>query len=285
MILQLSHIVENLAQVSGVKAIALGGSQSRGEADAHSDFDFGVYYAGTLDAAALQECLKSLDDGHRDNLLNPPGEWGPWINGGGWLTVEGVPVDVLLRDIERVEEVVADCIAGRVTIDYQSGHPFGFTNTIYAAETHYCQPLWQDDSLPLERLKSLLYSRGKYSPAMREVMVRKFLWEAWFSLACGRKAALKGDINYAMGSAFRSVCAWVEVIYALNDSYLMNEKGSLSRIEHLDRKPTEMQTRVHTAYGLFAAGKGQQAYEIMDELHAEIEGLTGETEPVVTKIR
>lgn len=118
-------------------------------------------------------CLKaSLDDRHRENLLNPPGEWGPWINGGSWLTIDGTPVDILLRETGRVEAVLKDCLSGRITIDYQCGHPFGFVNVIYAAETHYCMPLWQDEAKALDKLKDLLHSEGEYSPRMREAQIK-----------------------------------------------------------------------------------------------------------------
>jgi hypothetical protein len=277
--MHLSKIIESLSKVSGVKAIALGGSQSRNEADENSDFDIGLYYhANTLDLSALEQTLKLLDDSHRDNLLNPPGQWGPWINGGGWLTVDSIPVDILLREINKVESVINDCIEGRITIDYQCGHPFGFINTIYAAETHYCKPLWQDPSSPLDKLKSLLCSKGIYSPLMREAIVKKFLWEAWFSLACGRKAAFKGDVNYIMGSVFRAVSSWIQVVYALNSRYLMNEKGSLKWISSFGYKPVDMETRVKSAYALFTAGEPEQGYKILDALHSEIEILSKESQ-------
>ena len=279
-------IVESISTVQGVKAIALGGSQSRREADKQSDYDIGVYYdADTLDITALAQCLKELDDGHKDNLLNFPGKWGPWINGGAWLTFDGMPVDVLLRDIRRVEAVLQDCIEGNITIDYQCGHPFGFANTIYAAETHYCKPLWQDKSVPLNRLKALLYSKGEYSPQMREAVVKKFLWEAWFSLACGRKAAFRGDVNYAMGSIFRAVCSWAEVLYALNNRYLMNEKGALKGISGFEIKPIDMEARVKTAYKFIADEDAEKAYQVLDELHGEVEGLTNEIQLIPTGIR
>ncbi|QHQ61515.1 DNA polymerase subunit beta [Anaerocolumna sedimenticola] len=273
--MQIDKIVKSISTVRGVMAIALGGSQSRGEADKQSDYDIGVYYdADILDITALAECLKELDDGHKDDLLNAPGQWGPWINGGAWITFNGMPVDILLRDIKRVEEVLQDCIEGKITVDYQSGHPFGFINTIYAAETHYCKPLWQDESALLSRLKALLYSKGEYSPLMREAVVRKFLWEAWFSLACGRKAAFKGDINYAIGSVFRAVCSWVEVLYALNNRYLMNEKGALKWVDGFKMKPIGMEVKVMNLYKLFVAEEAEKAYQILDELHSEIETLS-----------
>lgn len=270
-------IVDSLAKIRGINAISLGGSQSRNESDENSDYDIGIYYdADTLDLVMLEGRLKELDDNHRENVLNTPGQWGPWINGGAWLTVDGTPIDILLRNKEKVEDVVKDCIEGKITIDYQSGHPFGFINAIYAAETHYCKPLWQDKSLQLDRLKALLYSKGEYSPLMREVIVKRFLWEAWFSLACGRKAAFRGDVNYAMGSVFRTVCSWVEVLYSLNNRYLMNEKGALKWVKGLNLKPVDMEARVKTAYKLFADEGVEQAYQILDDLHNEIEALSSE---------
>lgn len=284
--MELSKIIKLLSEVQGVKAIALGGSRSRDEADEHSDFDIGLYYqADILDIAALEKNLQSLDDGRRESILNPPGEWGPWINGGAWLTVDQLPVDILLRDVQTVANVVKDCIEGKITIDYQCGHPFGFVNKIYAAETHYCKPLWQDESKTLDQLKTLLYSQGEYSPKMREAVIRKFLWEAWFSLACGRKAALKGDRNYAMGSMFRTVCSWVEVLYAVNNRYLMNEKGALLRISHLEHLPIDFGEQVNLAYKLFADSNAERAYQILDDLHIEVEGLTRGIQPIATQIR
>lgn len=284
--MNISRIVETISKVEGVKAIALGGSQSRNEADANSDFDIGVYYeTDTLDIPGLANTLKELDDNSGEDLLNPPGQWGPWINGGGWITVDGRPVDILLRDINRVKGVLRECIDGRITIDYQSGHPFGFLNTIYAAETHYCKPLWQDESRMLDNLKSLLYSKGEYSPLMREAIVKRFLWEAWFSLVCGRKPALKGDLNYTMGSVFRTVCAWAQVLYALNCRYLMNEKGALRWIHSLKHTPVDMEKRVNEAYKLFADGYAEEAYRILEDIHSEVEELSREIDRITTRIR
>lgn len=281
-----ARVTEALSAVRGVQAIALGGSHSRGEAGPHSDYDFGIYYdEADLDLTALEQALTALDDDHRTGLLHPPGAWGPWVNGGAWLTVGGVPVDILLREIGKVERTIRDCLAGKVTIDFQSGHPFGFVNTIYAAETHYCRPLWQSAAAPLDRLKALLYSEGPYPPRMREATVSRFLWEAWFSLACARTAAHKGDFHYAEGSLFRTVCAWVQVLFALNGRYLMNEKGALARVRELSRRPDEMEDRVREAYRLLADGEAAEAYARLDALHGEIQALAQGFGAVQTEIR
>ena len=60
------------------------------------------------------------------NLVVPPGAWGDWINGGGWLVINGYHVDLILRDIKRVEQIIKDTEQGIVTANYQTGHPHGY---------------------------------------------------------------------------------------------------------------------------------------------------------------
>ena len=74
--------------------------------------------------------------------VTPLGEWGPWINGGGWLTVAGRKVDLLYRDLARVRSVVADCAAGRIAMAYQPGHPHGFCSAIWMGEIALCRPIF-----------------------------------------------------------------------------------------------------------------------------------------------
>uniref|UniRef100_UPI003F683C15 hypothetical protein n=1 Tax=Acinetobacter baumannii TaxID=470 RepID=UPI003F683C15 len=66
-----------------------------------------------------------LVDRPGETQVTAPGEWGPWINGGSWLSIGGRKVDLLYRDLGRVRAVIADCRAGAVSMDYQPGHPHG----------------------------------------------------------------------------------------------------------------------------------------------------------------
>ncbi len=271
--LQLGNVARVLAEVGGIKAVALGGSRSRGQSGDGVDYDIGLYYDHSLQLPELSAAIRSLDDERRPDLLHRPGAWGPWINGGAWLQVDGIPVDLLLRDITQVEAVIDQCLQGNITLDYQCGHPFAFVNSIYAAETHFCQPLWEDPSLPLRTLKELLYSTGSYPPKMRQALIEKFMWEADFSLTCGRKPALGGETNYAMGSVFRAVCAWLQVLFAVNDRYLMNEKHALRQVGTLAWKPRAMEDRIGAVYRLLASGSPREAYAVLDALQAEVTSL------------
>ncbi len=78
--------------------------------------------------------IRKLDDEHRSNLAVPPGGWGNWVNAGGWLIIKGYHVDFILRDIDRVEQIIKDTDQGIVIINYQTGHPHGYISAMYRGE-------------------------------------------------------------------------------------------------------------------------------------------------------
>ncbi|HEX2181553.1 MAG TPA: nucleotidyltransferase domain-containing protein [Rubrobacteraceae bacterium] len=219
------RIAERLGDLGGVEAVVLGGSWARGVAHPDSDVDLGIYYRPErpLSVAALRELARELDDRHLPDLVTDLGEWGPWINGGGWLHIEGRHVDWLYRDLDLVSREISDCRAGRTASHYQPGHPHGFHSHIYAGEVHHCQ-LLSDASGELASLKALV---ATYPPALKRSLTQRFLWEADFALETCRKPAERGDIFYVGGCLFRCAACLVQVLFALNERYFVNEKGSV----------------------------------------------------------
>lgn len=215
-----------LIAVPGIAAVALGGSAARGMAHPDSDLDIGIYYdpERVPDLEALQALAMVLDDRHPHRPLTDFGGWGPWINGGGWLTIAGHRVDWLYRDLARVEAVVEECRVGCSTLSHQPGHPHGFHSHIYLGEVAYALPL-ADPNGCLARLKALAVP---YPPALRRSLTRDFLWQAGFALEIAAKPAARGDVAYVAGCLFQCVADLVQVLYALNGRYFVNEKGSVA---------------------------------------------------------
>lgn len=242
----IQHIVERLQPVAGIQAIVLGGSRARGTHTPTSDIDLGIYYhpAAVLDLAALTQVAAEIDDEHRTELLTAIGGWGPWINGGGWLRVQSIAVDFLYRDLEQVARIIADCHHGRFEIAYQPGHPHGFASYIYMAEIALCQPLWD----PYATISALKAQTQAYPSALKSAITKQFAWEAEFSLMVAQKSVSRGDVTYAAGCCFRCVACLAQTLFALNEHYWMNEKGSVALAATFAQSPPNFKARVEQAF-------------------------------------
>jgi predicted nucleotidyltransferase len=233
------HIAEpvaaRLGQINGVLAVVLGGSRARGSAHTDSDIDLGLYYepAHRPSLATLRALACELDDRHPPEAATEFGEWGPWINGGAWLQIDGHHVDWLYRDLDRVTRMIEECRAGRPTVDYQIGHPHGFHNHMYMGEVHYCRPL-HDPSGVVTQLKALT---TPYPGPLKRTLIDKFLFEADFALMICEKLPARGDVFAAVGNLFRCVACLVQVLFALNETYFINEKGAVRTVDAFRLRP------------------------------------------------
>jgi nucleotidyltransferase-like protein len=226
-----ARIAERLIAIDGVVAVVLGGSRARGGAAPESDWDLGLYYDPARPPAreALNALAAELDDAHPTGAVTAFGEWGPWVNGGAWLTIGGAPVDWLFRDLARVRRVVQECRAGRPEIAYQVGHPHAFVSSIYLGELDVCVPLADPTSVVAE-LKAVV---RPYPPLLHDALVARFGFEVGFSLAQATKGAARGDVAYVVGHVYRAVASLVQVLFARHDRYLTNEKGALAELARL----------------------------------------------------
>ncbi|HSV85959.1 MAG TPA: nucleotidyltransferase domain-containing protein [Levilinea sp.] len=268
-----NQIASRIQPISGVQAVVLGGSRARGTASPDSDIDLAIYYRPSqpLDLTALNRLATELDDDHRTNLLTPVGGWGPWINGGGWLKISGVAVDFLYRDLVKVDRVITHCLKGRVSVDYQPGHPHAFTSAIYLAEIAVCQPL-ADLYSTIAGLKKRVFP---YPTQLRLTLIERFFWEAGFSIATARKAANRSDVAYVTGCAFRAIVCLLQTLFAANEQFWLNEKGALDLADRFTHVPLGLKKRVHAATAMLAPDPKNlnAALDILEDLTGDVKTL------------
>lgn len=233
----MDELVERLAVIPGVVAVVLGGSRARGEHRPDSDTDLGIYYRGRLDIDQLRELAAEIASKHEVFGL---GDWGPWVDGGAWLTIDGRAVDWIYRDLDRVNGVWDECRAGRFTIERQVGHPLGYYSHTYAGEVALCQVLAD----PTDEFTKLQEDTRQYPGALGDSLVEA-LWEAEFSIVGARKAPR--DRVYVAGCLFRAIGVMAQALHGRAHRWTVNEKGIVASAARLPQAPAGFEAMAERA--------------------------------------
>jgi hypothetical protein len=268
----LQHTVPVLADVPGVAAIALGGSRARGTATETSDYDIGLYFSAEqpLDTITLLKAVRLFADAPEAARVTPIGGWGPWIVGGGWLSVTGRKVDLLYRNIEAVADIIVKCRAGEVTMHYQPGHPHGFCSAIWMGEVALCVPLHD----PMGRLATLKAATSPYPRALRDALIRKFDWEILFAVENAELAAVRTEQTHVAGCVYQALACTAQVLFALNERYLINEKGALQEAATLPRTIPDIAKRGNDIWRLIGSGELRAALAGLRAIERDVKRLT-----------
>lgn len=252
-----SRLGERLGAIRGIKAVVLGGSHARGHAQPESDIDFGLFYseANPFSIESIRQLAADVND-TSEPVVTGLYEWGPWVNGGAWLTIGGQPVDFLYRSLEHVERVIGEAEAGRFELDYAQQPPFGFFSGTYLGEVAISVPLLDSDKW----VHGLKRRVANYPEALRRSVVQNYLWAAEFSIkAFAPKFASRANTYGTAACLTRALNQLVLVLFALNRTYLINDKTALAEIEEFELAPPEFGARAQKALGQLGSSPGELA--------------------------
>lgn len=223
---RLRSMADDLGRVPGVRAVALGGSRARGTHRPDSDIDLGLYVDADVDRAGIARVASGWTGENVE--VAERGGWGPWVDGGAWLIVDGVPVDLILRDVERVTEQCARAARGRFAFHPQPGHPLGFLDVAYAGEVATSVPLRDPDGL----LVTLARGVTPYPDALREAFLAN-LWQVDFLLNAAVKGAKAGDVAYVSLCGTTTTMLTAHGWHAAAGTWVTNEKGLVPNVARL----------------------------------------------------
>lgn len=207
-------LVHTLATLPGAVAVALGGSRAThaadAVADAASDWDLAVYYQGGIGLQSLEAYGE----------VHPPGAWGRLMNGGAWLRVGDIHVDVILRDLDVAWHWTQEAMEGRFEIDALLGYIAGLPTYSLAAELASGRVL-----------AGALPAVGSMPPKLRTTAPLRWCFARDFSLEYARMHSARGNLVGAVGQAAKAameeaharVCA--EGLWTLNEKRLLATAG------------------------------------------------------------
>jgi predicted nucleotidyltransferase len=211
----IARLADRLHALPGVEAIVLGGSRATGTHRPDSDWDLGLYYRGSRGGFDPADLRRLGYEGYVAGL----GEWGPVVNGGAWLTVEGAPVDVLFRDLDLVEAWLDDAEHGRFEVLAQNGYIAGAPSYLPVGELAVCRPLAGD--LPRPTFPDALAARA---PAWWRGRAGVALMFAEMHAAGADHACCTGMlVDAALCTAHARLCERRE--WVLNEKRLLRRAG------------------------------------------------------------
>jgi hypothetical protein len=236
----LTEIAASLAKVANVEAVALGGSHARGTQVAGSDLDIGIYYRETApfridDIRAIAKTYSASGAPTVTDFY----DWGPFVNGGAWIDNPVCKVDFLYRNLDQLEQIVAAAERGEWSHSYDQHPPFGFRSVTTLGEIRVAKPLHD----PHDVLGPLKTRVATYPPALKTRIVQYMLGIAEFAFIHARGFAEAGDVPNTVGSMTRIYHCLVQTLYALNETYFLNDKRSAAEIESFAKKPKDFHAR------------------------------------------
>jgi predicted nucleotidyltransferase len=206
----LEELADRLAAIPGVVAVTLGGSRARGTERERSDWDFGLYYRGTISA----EDVRALG---LEGEVVEPGAWGRLVDGGAWLRAGGERVDLLYRDLDAVEHWTREAEQGRYEVDEVEGYVAGMATYVLAGE------------LATGKLLAGELPRPEFPPALREAAPARWRRSAGLSLDVAETVAARGDVVGCTGLLAKAAVAAAQAVLAERGEWALNEKGIVRR--------------------------------------------------------
>jgi hypothetical protein len=269
-------LTEALRDVPGLRGVALGGSYARGMARTESDIDLGVYYSDSapLSVAAVREVTARFP-GSEHPIVSELFGWGPWVNGGAWLTIDGQRVDLIYRSLEHLERVIAAAERGDHERDFGQQPPFGFFGPTYLGELAIAVPLFD----PFGRIADLKGRVAQYPEALRRRVVQDYLWSAEFELhAFAPKFAHRAGIFLTASTIARGAHSLIMVLFALNRRYFVNDKTALAEVAAFPLCPPAFGERVEALLSSVGSTSEdlEHAVALATELMREVADLAGE---------
>lgn len=200
-----------LHALPGVEGVALGGSRAQGTHRPDSDWDFAIYYRGSLDV----ESVRAIGwDGH----LSEVGAWGPVFNGGGAVSVDGRAVDIHYRDLDLIDEIHSDAEEGEFRIEPLLFHQAGIPTYILLAE------------LAVNACLAGVLPRWEYPDRLKQTAPPIWWFGAELTLHYATVGhATHGRVAQCAGLLSEAACRTAHAILAHRGEWVTNEKRLLER--------------------------------------------------------
>lgn len=251
-------IAARFEQFSQVEAITLGGSQSTGTTDQHSDFDLYIYLTKEIPLEARQKIVDDLGASRQDLNLTF------WDCGDEWIHRDtGIEVDIIYWDPTWIEDQIV-----RVIDHHQAsvGYTTSFWHTIKNSKILFDRGGW---FAALQKKCMIPYPQelrtniiAKNYPVLRDV-IPSYYYQIKKAIDRTDKISLNHRVAALLASYF-------DVLFAINEMTNPGEKKVLAyALQNCPKLPQNMSAQIEDVLYTSAADPGV----LLAKLDVLIDGL------------
>ena len=172
-----------------------------------------------INITALESRGCRLDDRGGKAEVTPLGGWGPWIDGGGWLLIDGMHVDLLYRDLDRATAAIDEAQAGKVDASLPARPSACFPADDLRGRGRVCA---RAAMIPPERLAPTQARTMPYPPAL--AAARPAI-DGGASFALARAPETLIAVTSPTWPAVSSVASLCQTLFALNGCLSFEREG------------------------------------------------------------
>jgi hypothetical protein len=184
-------------------------------------------------------------------------------------------VDVLYRNVDQVEHTIVEAVSGVWHHDFDQLPTFSFHSVVYLAEIMGGVPLHD----PHGRIAALKRQVAIYPGALKYTIVTDTLWSAEFTLMLPATSPASATSTTPSGCLTRTASFLTQALFALNETYFLNDKHALAVLDRLPRVPSRYKERIEDVL----SGPGRptedrtRSVEALASLWQEVKALAADT--------
>ena len=217
----INEIIEKLKLMfHDTPTIALAGAHAKGVADGGSDIDIFIFGNDPIPYEYRKEIIETFcDDPSRcyvSETYDRP------FGGNIDFIYQGIPVEVVARCKNTMEERVARAVRGEFDIIPQTWTSNGYYSFIYLSELSFLKPILDEDGW-LQNLKNQI---AVYPPALKANLISTFMrrTRTWIGNFHYQTALPRTDVLFVAPIVVNTLMNMVQVIFAINEVYFTGDK-------------------------------------------------------------
>jgi hypothetical protein len=122
-------------------------------------------------------------------------------------------------------------------------------------------------------IASLKQRTSPFPRPLRQALIKRFQWEAGFAIDNAQAALGRRDQMHVAGCAYRALSGAAQVLFALNERYLINEKGALIEAARFPRTIAGLDSRPAAVWAAIGALDLTSAIAMLRRISADLDAL------------